>query len=81
MSWIRLPYGYCRRNPKLHCDSDVKCLLCERFAAAPADLPGLREMHARFVQLGLQVKADVVAAQMRRLEAAPNPLVVPLVVG
>jgi integrase/recombinase XerD len=30
VSWIRLPHGYCRRNPKLHCESDVKCLLCER---------------------------------------------------
>ncbi len=80
VSWIRLPHGYCRRNPKLHCESDVKCLLCERFAATPADLPRLREMHARFVHLGLQIKADVVAAQIRRLEAAPNPLVIPLVV-
>jgi Phage integrase family len=32
VSWIRLPIGYCRRNPKLHCESDVKCLLCDRFA-------------------------------------------------
>ena len=27
---IRLPHGYCRRNPKLHCESDAKCLLCDR---------------------------------------------------
>ncbi len=79
VSWIRLPHGYCRRNPKLHCESDVKCLLCERFAATPADLPRLREMHARFVQLGLQVKADVVAAQIRRLEAPTSPPVIELV--
>lgn len=81
VSWIRLPHGYCRRNPKLHCESDVKCLLCERFAATPADLPRLREMHARFVQLGLQVKADVVAAQIRRLEAAPQAVTIPLIVA
>ncbi len=80
VSWIRLPHGYCRRNPKLHCESDVKCLLCERFAATPAELPRLREMHARFVQLGLEIKADVVAAQIRRLEAPVPSVVIPLVV-
>jgi hypothetical protein len=78
VSWIRLPMGYCRRNPKLHCESDVKCLLCERFAAAPQDLPRLREMHARFLQLGMQVKADVVAAQIRRLEGAAAHEQIPL---
>ena len=51
-----------------------------RFAATPADLPRLREMHARFVQLGLQVKADVVATQIRRLEAAAQSVIIPLVV-
>ncbi len=70
VSWIRLPLGYCRRNPKLHCESDVKCLLCERFAATMADLPRLHEMQARFVQLGLTLKANVVAAQIQRLETA-----------
>src|SRR5262245_57705165 len=69
VSWIRLPLGYCRRNPKLHCESDVKCLLCDRFAASPQDIPRLQEMHERFVKLGMQVKADVVAARIRRLEA------------
>ena len=69
LSWIRLAHGYCRRNPQLHCESDVKCLLCERFAATAGDLPRLREMHERFVGLGLAVKAEVVAAQIRRLEA------------
>jgi len=72
LSWIRLPHGYCRRNPQLHCESDVKCLLCERFAATAADLPRLREMHERFVGLGLTLKAEVVAAQMRRLEGAAH---------
>src|SRR3712207_971553 len=79
VGWIKLPLGFCRRNPKLHCESDVKCLLCERFRASPADLPRLREMRARFVQLGLQVKADVVAAQIQRLEAPVQSAVIPLV--
>jgi site-specific recombinase XerD len=68
LSWIRLPVGYCRRNPKLHCESDVKCLLCDRFAASAQDIPRLQEMHERFLKLGMQVKADVVAAQIGRLE-------------
>jgi len=78
VSWIRLPLGYCRRNPKLHCESDVKCLLCDRFAASPHDIPRLQAMHERFLTLGMHVKADVVAAQIRHLEA-PNPsLLIPL---
>ena len=68
VSWIRLPLGYCRRNPKLHCESDVKCLLCERFVVGKEDLPRLRQMHDRFLSLGLGLKADVVAAQIQRLE-------------
>ena len=68
VSWIRLPLGYCRRNPKLHCESDVKCLLCDRFAIGKEDLPRLQQMHERFLKLGLKVKADVVAAQIQRLE-------------
>lgn len=67
ISWIRLPHGYCRRNPKLHCESDVKCLLCDRYCASAADLPRLEEMHERFVTLELELKADVVANQIRRL--------------
>ncbi|MCB0125273.1 MAG: tyrosine-type recombinase/integrase [Caldilineaceae bacterium] len=67
ISWIRLPHGYCRRNPKLHCESDVKCLLCDRYCASAADLPRLEEMHDRFVTLELELKADVVANQIRRL--------------
>jgi site-specific recombinase XerD len=78
VSWIRLPVGYCRRNPKLHCESDVKCLLCERFAASAQDLPRLQEMHERFLKLGMQVKADVVAAQIRQLEAAGSSLMIRL---
>jgi len=78
VSWIRLPHGYCRRNPKLHCESDVKCLLCERYAATAGDLPRLREMHDRFVQLGLSVKAEVVAAQICRLEAPATREQIPL---
>jgi site-specific recombinase XerD len=67
ISWIRLPHGYCRRNPKLHCESDVKCLLCDRYCASNADLPRLEQMHERFVQLGLTMKADVVASQISQL--------------
>jgi site-specific recombinase XerD len=68
VSWIRLPMGYCRRNPKLHCESDVKCLLCDRFTIGKEDLPRLKLMYERFMKLGLKVKADVVAAQIQRLE-------------
>jgi hypothetical protein len=68
VSWIRLPLGFCRRNPKLHCESDVKCLLCDRFAIGREDLPRLQQMHERFTNLGLKIKADVVAAQIQRME-------------
>ena len=78
VSWIRLPLGYCRGNPKLHCESDVKCLLCDRFTASAQDLPRLQEMHERFLKLGMQVKADVVAAQLRRLESSGSSLMIPL---
>ena len=72
VNWIRLPHGYCRRNPKLHCESDVKCLLCDRFCALTADLPRLQEMHQRFLSLGMPVKADVVASHIRHLEVQTN---------
>jgi hypothetical protein len=72
VSWIRLPLGYCRRNPKLHCESDVKCLLCDRFAMGKEDLPRLQQMYDRFMTLGLKMKADVVAAQIHRLELPPG---------
>jgi site-specific recombinase XerD len=75
LSWIRLPHGYCRRNPKLHCESDVKCLLCDRFCTSPADLPRLQEMHQRFTDLGLTVKAEVVKAQIIPLQAGANNVV------
>jgi integrase/recombinase XerD len=78
LSWIRLPMGYCRRNPKLHCESDVKCLLCDRFVASAQDLPRLHEMHERFDKLGMQLKADVVAAQIRQLEAPQSSIIIPL---
>jgi hypothetical protein len=78
VSWIRLPHGYCRRNPKLHCESDVKCLLCDRFVASAGDLPRFREMHERFQALGLDVKAEVVAAQIRRLEAGAGEGFIPV---
>lgn len=69
INWIRLPHGYCRRNLQLHCESDVKCLLCDRFCTSQADLPRLQEMYQRFVELGIQAKADVLSSQIRRLTA------------
>jgi site-specific recombinase XerD len=69
LNWIRLPHGYCRRHHKLHCESDVKCLLCDRFRALRTDLPRLREMHNRFLELGMETKADVVSSHIRHLEA------------
>ncbi len=68
LNWIRLPLGYCRRHARLHCESDVKCLLCDRFAALPEDLPRLKAIHERFRGLGLQAKAEAVAAQIYQLE-------------
>lgn len=58
--WIRLPHGYCRRHPKLHCESDVKCLLCDRYCALPTDLSCLQDMHQRFLELDMPHKANVV---------------------
>jgi len=69
ISWIRLPHGYCRRNPKLHCESDVKCLLCDRYCATSADLLRLEQMYERFIKLGLSMKADVVASQINQLRS------------
>ncbi len=68
VNWIRLPLGYCRRNPKLHCESDVKCLLCDRFQTSLDDLSRLQEMHQRFLNLGMPLKANVVLSQIRLLE-------------
>lgn len=76
LNWIRLPLGFCRRHLKLNCESDVKCLLCDRFCILPNELPHLVEMRQRFLELGLQVKADVVTTHIQRLElpAAQNDL-------
>jgi len=68
LNWIRLPHGYCRRHPKLHCESDVKCLLCDRYCAFPTDLPRLQDMYHRFLALDMQLKANVVASHLRRLQ-------------
>jgi hypothetical protein len=71
INWIRLGHGYCRRNSQLRCESDVKCLLCERFAATLGDLPMLTEMKERFLKLGMTEKANVTSNQIRKLER-PN---------
>jgi integrase/recombinase XerC len=81
VSWIQLPVGFCRRNPKLHCESDVKCFLCDRFCATAKDLPRLQQMYERFTKLGLGLKAEVVAAQIQQLQALPQngaPVVIPM---
>jgi len=77
LNWIRLPLGYCRRHVKLHCESDVKCLLCDRFTALPEDLPRLKSMRERFQTLGQQAKTEAVAAQIYRLEAQAQTDVLP----
>ena len=78
LNWIRLLHGYCRRNAKLHCESDVKCLLCDRFVASAADLPRLTEMQQRFQTLGLPVKAEVVATHIQRLTAGSVEGLIPI---
>jgi site-specific recombinase XerD len=70
VNWIRLPHGYCRRHAKLHCESDVKCLLCDRFCASLDDLPRFQEMYDRFLQLDMRMKADAVYAQIVRLQTS-----------
>jgi hypothetical protein len=65
-------HGFCRRHPKLHCEIDVKCLLCDRYYAGPGDLPRLQEMYERFLRLGMTMKAEVVAAQIHRLTAVAS---------
>lgn len=75
MNWIRLPLGYCRRNAQLHCEGDVKCLLCDRFAATSEDLPRFAEMCERFQHLGMPAKAEIVADQIRRLETQSDHLI------
>jgi len=68
LNWIRLPHGYCRRHPKLHCESDVKCLLCDRFCAHSGDLDRLQEMHQRYCDLNMPVQAEVVFSHIQNLE-------------
>lgn len=75
LNWIRLPLGYCRRNPQLHCEGDVKCLLCDRFAATSEDLPRFEEMCKRFQYLGMPTKAEIVTDQIRRLETQGDRLI------
>lgn len=74
LNWIRLPLGYCRRHPNLHCESDVKCLLCDRFCALPSDLPRLQEMHDRFCKLGMDVKSNVINSRIHQLKAEVDNL-------
>lgn len=74
LHWIRLPHGYCRRHPKLHCESDVKCMLCERYYVLPSDLPRLQEMYDRFCQLGMDVKANVINSHIHQLKAETDNL-------
>ena len=78
VSYIRLPHGYCRRNPKLHCESDVKCLLCERYCASPQDLPALQQMQDRFARLNLPVKAMVVGAVIDKVAHQPGGGFIPI---
>lgn len=75
LNWIRLSLGYCRRSAQLHCEGDVKCLLCDRFAATLEDIPGFKQMCDRFRQLGMQTKANIVAEQIHRLETRSDHLI------
>ncbi len=68
LNWIRLPHGYCRRNPKIHCESDVKCLLCERYCAHSENLDCLEQMHERFQKLAMSVQAEVVNSHISQLK-------------
>ncbi len=72
VNWIRLPHGYCRRNPQLHCESDVKCLLCERFRPSPVDRFRLQEMYQQYLKLEMPLKANIVLSQIRLLENQMN---------
>ena len=81
LNWIRLPLGYCRRSSQLHCEGDVKCLLCDRFAATQEDIPRFKQMCDRFQQLGMQTKADIVGEQIHRLETQRDYLIDPSHLG
>lgn len=68
INWIRLPHGYCRRHPKMHCESDVKCLLCDRYCAHSENLECLEGMHKRYLELNMSVQADVVYSHVAQLK-------------
>jgi integrase/recombinase XerC len=68
VNWIRLPHGYCRRHPKMHCESDVKCLLCDRYCAHSENLECLQGMHQRYLELDMPIQADVVNSHIHILE-------------
>jgi len=68
LNWIRLPHGYCRRHPKMHCESDVKCLLCERYCAHSENLDCLEQMHERYQKLAMSVQAEVVNSHISQLK-------------
>lgn len=72
INWIRLPHGYCRRHPKMHCESDVKCLLCDRYCAHLEDLECLEGMHKRYLELNMDVQADVVYSHIENLKDWPE---------
>ena len=68
LNWIRLPHGYCRRHPKMHCESDVKCLLCDRYCAHSENLECLEGMYKRYLELDMPIQADVVNSHIHILE-------------
>ena len=72
INWIRLPHGYCRRHPKLHCEADVKCLLCDRYCAHSENLECLEGMHKRYLELNMPVQADVVYSHIENLKILPE---------
>lgn len=68
INWIRLPHGYCRRHPEMHCEADVKCLLCDRYCAHSEDLECLEQMHGRYLKLDMEVQVGVVFTHIKQLE-------------
>jgi len=72
LNWVRLPHGYCRRHPKMHCESDVKCLLCDRYCAHSENLDCLQKMHDRYIELDMDVQADVVYSHINILKNHPE---------
>jgi len=72
INWIRLPHGYCRRHPKMHCESDVKCLICNRYCAQSENLDCLQKMHDRYIELDMDVQADVVYSHINILKNHPE---------